>query len=420
MSEACVAESSGGYDLSFTDPPDDLSCMICHHVAKEAHQVECCGKVFCEKCIKETKKRIGSCPNCRAAEPSKFKIFRDRTSGRRIKHLKLSCDNEDRGCNWSGILDEYDAHMRECGFTVVECPSDGCTDKILKKFLHEHLSLACRRRLVECSVCKEKVVNEEIQSHLTTCPDVEIKCTCSAKIYRRQLEAHENVCPKAIIVCPYSEVGCRTPCVFRKDLQKHLRERTDRHYLEATDMADLLRKKVALVQEDIAFKSSPPYTFKMTDYEGMKKSCRKWTSPEFYSRPGGYKMQMMVYPSGLGDIKDCLSLYISIISGLQDRELYWPFAATVTVQILNQIEDKEHYSKSFRLAAAMAPKENEDEGECNRRGIPNFIAHHQLESGTRKYVDGGCVYFRISEIVVSSSCRPWLISFPSYKLEDVC
>ena len=42
----------GGYALDFADPPEELVCMICHHVAKEAHQVECCGKVFCETCIK--------------------------------------------------------------------------------------------------------------------------------------------------------------------------------------------------------------------------------------------------------------------------------------------------------------------------------------------------------------------------------
>ena len=166
MSGACLEDgSAGGYDLSFADPPDDLVCMICHHVAKEAHQVECCGKVFCETCIKKAKETIGSCPNCRAVGSSKFKIFCDRMSGRRIKHLKLSCENEDRGCDWSGILDEYHAHVTECGFIVVECPNDGCTDKILEKFLHEHLLLACHCRLVDCAVCKEKVIHEEMQSH---------------------------------------------------------------------------------------------------------------------------------------------------------------------------------------------------------------------------------------------------------------
>ena len=423
MSGVCPAETEngGGYDLSFMDPPDDLLCMICHHVAKEAHQVECCGKVFCETCIKKTKERIGSCPNCRAAESSKFKIFCDRMSGRRIKHLKLSCENEDRGCDWSGILDEYDAHVAECGFVVVDCPSDGCTDKILKKFLHEHLSLACRRRLVECPVCKEKVINEEMQSHPAKCPDVEIKCTnigCSTKIYRRQQVAHENVCSKAVISCPYSVVGCDYP-MYRKDLQKHLRERADRHHLEATDMADLLRKKIALVREDIAFKSSPPYTFKMIGYERMKEHRQKWTSPAFYSQPGGYKMRMTVHPGGLGDVKDCLSLYISVIPGHQDGELYWPFVAIVGVQLLNQVENKEHYSKFLRLVAAMAPVDEEE--ECNRRGISDFIAHDRLEKKTRTclYVDGGCVYFRISEVTIRSVCCPWLISFPSYNLEDV-
>ena len=53
----------GGYDLRFDDPPDDLVCLVCHMVVREARQVECCGKVFCEYCIGEVNSRLGHCPN---------------------------------------------------------------------------------------------------------------------------------------------------------------------------------------------------------------------------------------------------------------------------------------------------------------------------------------------------------------------
>ena len=416
MSGTCraEAENSGGYDLSFTDPPDDLLCMICHHVAKEAHQVECCGKVFCETCIKKTKERIGSCPNCRA-ESSKFKIFCDRMSGRRVKNLKLSCENEDRGCDWSGILDEYDAHVTECGFVVVDCPNDGCTDKILKKFLHEHLSLACHRRLVECPVCKDKVINEEMHNHPYTCPDVEIKCTnldCSTKIYRRQLVAHKNVCPKTRIDCPYSEVGC-IERVHRKDIQKHLRESMDQHYLKAVEMAKSLREEIASIRKEIALKSSPPYIFKISGYRKLKQNRQEWTSPDFFSQPGGYKMRMTVSPGGVDDVNDYLSIFISLIQGPKDAELSWPFWGFVTVQILNQKKDQEHHSNSVLV---LATREELGEEELNGRGNCHFIAHNVLEkeTSTCTYVDlDGCIHFRISKITINSICQPWLICFPS-------
>ena len=123
----------GGYELLFSYPPEELVCLICHHVAKEAHQVECCGKVFCETCIKSVSN--DKCPNCKN---STLKIFCDRMSARRIKQLRLSCENEAMGCDWSGILDDYNNHITECGFVVVDCPNEGCKAKIPRNSLEKH------------------------------------------------------------------------------------------------------------------------------------------------------------------------------------------------------------------------------------------------------------------------------------------
>ena len=54
MALRTASTKNGGYALDFIAPPEelrDLVCLICGHVAKEAHQVECCGKVFCKTCF---------------------------------------------------------------------------------------------------------------------------------------------------------------------------------------------------------------------------------------------------------------------------------------------------------------------------------------------------------------------------------
>ena len=196
--------TEGGYEHTFVDPPpDELMCMICHHVAREAHQVECCGKVFCKAWINE---RMGSCPNCRKASP---KIFNDLRGAREIKRLKVSCKNEDKGCDWSGALESYKTHTEECGFKEVKCPNaPGCSEKILKHFVEEHLSISCPRRKKKCTICLKMVTHEDISSHPDSCPKVEVECgnlSCSVKLFRGELEAHQNVCPKQKIACPYSE-----------------------------------------------------------------------------------------------------------------------------------------------------------------------------------------------------------------------
>ena len=63
---ASSTPKSGGYDCKFLDaPPDKLVCQICLLVSATPHQVTCCGRVYCQACHDEHKKRSRTCPNCR-------------------------------------------------------------------------------------------------------------------------------------------------------------------------------------------------------------------------------------------------------------------------------------------------------------------------------------------------------------------
>lgn len=71
----------GGYDCEFVfEVPNALQCLICTAVAREAQQVDCCGKVFCKRCLRKLKQGQGRkkpCPNCRK---KKWKSFADKKS----------------------------------------------------------------------------------------------------------------------------------------------------------------------------------------------------------------------------------------------------------------------------------------------------------------------------------------------------
>lgn len=139
---------AGGYEYNFVEAPDELLCMVCHHVAREAHQLECCGKVFCKTCINDD--RISSYPNCREPSP---RIFRDLRSSRNIKRLRVICENEGNGCDWSGVLEGYESHKQECGFQEVKCCNfPWCTQMVQKQHLTEHLDTTCPGRKEECHV----------------------------------------------------------------------------------------------------------------------------------------------------------------------------------------------------------------------------------------------------------------------------
>lgn len=70
---------TGGYDCQFvTEVPSTLQCLICTYASRDAHQIECCGKVFCRSCLSKLKRtEHRACPNCRK---DKWKSFPDKKS----------------------------------------------------------------------------------------------------------------------------------------------------------------------------------------------------------------------------------------------------------------------------------------------------------------------------------------------------
>ena len=55
----------GGYLLNFfSEPPDALVCPICKYVARDPHQMDCCGRVYCQLCLSEHNKHSDTCPQC--------------------------------------------------------------------------------------------------------------------------------------------------------------------------------------------------------------------------------------------------------------------------------------------------------------------------------------------------------------------
>ena len=356
-----------------------------------------------------------SCPNCKS---STVKIFCDRVSARRVKQLRLSCENQVVGCDWSGILDDYEQHIKECGFMVVDCPNEGCEDKVARNVLEKHCTETCRRRLVDCACCKGKVPFDDLPTHPEVCPDIEITCDssgCLAKFHRRKLAQHMEVCKKAIINCPFSELGCDV-VVLRCDLQKHLREYYEKHALMSTQTVQSLISELTAAKRELNSKRVPPLVFKMTDYNDLKGSIRKfgtWESPYFYSHPGGYAMNMHVVPCGENLIDYSLSLYVHLVPGLYDDELLWPFDGEVRVSILNQAEDDRHYSKVIDWSGSGESATKRPRCKPNTgRGKKKFISHERLEavSDACRYVKDDCIYFKVCSVQVRSTQKPcsWL------------
>ena len=110
-------------------------------------------------------------------------------------------------------------------------------------------------------------------------------------------------------------------------------------------------------------------------------------------------MSLCVYANGSGDGEDT---HIYLISGEYVDILEWPFQGEVTVELLNQLEDKNHCKDTIEFYESTLR-------ECNERvvgkqygtgwGCPQFISHSQLgyhSSLNCQYLKDDTLYFRVS------------------------
>ncbi len=98
-----------GYKCEFIDSvPEDFYCKKCTLVARRLVYTSCCEETFCYTCIVDSKNQDKPCPVCGEGEFSmvEFKKYQNR-----VKQLQVYCNMKERGCVWSGTLDQLDLHL---------------------------------------------------------------------------------------------------------------------------------------------------------------------------------------------------------------------------------------------------------------------------------------------------------------------
>ena len=93
----------GGYEYEFLDTSHaaDYECMICHYVARDPQQAQCCGATYCSSCVRRT---LSGCLNCRA--PSLI-LIQDKAQRQRVNKLKVKCSH----CDWTGEVADAQTYL---------------------------------------------------------------------------------------------------------------------------------------------------------------------------------------------------------------------------------------------------------------------------------------------------------------------
>ena len=262
--------------------------------------------------------------------------------------------------------------MAGCGFSRVCCPNKCLDDElkevfVMRKDLDSHLC-ECPSREFECPHCKETGKYSVMTGyHLFVCPQIEVPCPkkCKTEVFRGELQNHlRQTCPNVAVCCKYTELGCKER-PLRKDQEEHEGDRT-LHLQLALDTVVAMKEN-----------STPTvHVFKMPNVESHRKNHESWSSPPFYSHPGGYRMQLDVYFNT--DENDAVAVFNYLLCGRNDDNLIWPFRGEVNITLLNQLADTGHHSYQMKYSEHERKKHNTIESpneESGGWGRKNFIPY---------------------------------------------
>ena len=391
------------YNFVKGEPPDEYICLICTFITQVPHQVNCCGRIFCKECLDKLRKRdeVTKCPQCRAVD---FKSFKDIRVERSILNLEIYCTNKSKGCQWEGKIRDTKHHI--CQYQLVPCTNQ-CGESIERRHLEDHLKNLCHLREHICPCCEKKGPYVIITSdnHFQECPALPATCPnegCQKEMPKRDLTSHCRVCPKAIISCTYVTAGCNVK-MKQEDMDKHEEDSMKEHLKLLKEAYEKLREQKTVIP--------------MTHYIEKKDSGKSWYSPPFYVFPRGYKMCLNVRAGGDGDDDGThVSCYLHLMSGEYDDTLEWPFQGQVKLELLNQLEDKDHLKRiifGFNESRSLESRQRVIEKQYGQGwGCLKFISHSELSlksSLNCQYLKDDTLYFRVS-VTFTSKTKPWLVN----------
>ena len=461
---------TGGYDYQFVspdDPPGYLICLICFSVAMSPQQMDCCGKLYCEECLTEHKKHSNKCPHCRKAGRS----FNDRRgelfkasvetqiisiqdslliAARDILALKVKCKNNEHGCQWTGELRFLEEHS--CDYTSVQCPNR-CQASVISRNLSEHLEQQCPKRQYSCPDCGERGPHDKITTeHLQQCPNAMVQCPnegCSFADQRCNFKQHK--CLYEQVPCKYSDIGCRERQI-RRNMEAH--EQDSVHHLNLTiekviqlqqevtvlreenevlsndtisnlkervqqansKIEELRQEKAEMKREMASFRNistnQRKVTFRLFPYLTYKETETDFNSIPYYSSDYGYRFSIQVSAIGKDSGRGThVSVYAYLLMGAHDNSLTWPFPGLFVIELLNQLEDKNHLIQyiAFPEEHQVSKRVMDEQQPPSGYGYHQYIAHADLEYKSEpntQYLKNDMLIFRVS--VQVPNFKHWL------------
>ena len=149
-----------------------------------------------------------------------------------------------------------------------------------------------------------------------------------------------------------------------------------------------------------------PVSFKITKFSHWYNT---WCSSPFFAFDRGYQMILDVNAAEFTEGKGThVSVYLYLMKGPHDDELeqsgHWPLRGTFTIELLNQLNDSDHYSSTVMLDASRNVTKVNDDDSVMINAMPQFISHDTLFQHNG-YLINDVLNFRISYLVNSDDSK---------------
>ena len=150
-------------------------------------------------------------------------------------------------------------------------------------------------------------------------------------------------------------------------------------------------------QDSLSTAQSGTAQFTVTECSKRKQFNNQYISPPFTTSPQGYRLCLRVDTNGRGCGKGShLSIFAYIMKGQHDDHLQWPFTGTISFELLNWLEDKEHYKRTLVLTDFVRVTKRK---YGNFTGYPQFISQSSLNSSTNPlFLYQDCICVRVQAI----------------------
>ena len=392
--------------LQHLDAHLDVTTGDCEYV-----DVECP-----KKCVQEVQKRNVDthlanecpnrdyrCPHCNFA--NKFHVVSDHFDV--CPYYPLACPNR---CGATFERDDLVDHMKMCHLEEVQCvfSGAGCQAKFKRENEDEHM-------------------DQNTQKHLALMPAATLK---TSQDFERKLQEQQEVFEKKLVekdeqvkqkLEKQSQEFQEQLGGQQKEFQQQLQQRDDqirkvqadgKEKEERIKMIQLRNEELQQLVErnfqqmlpmvnkmqSYADKCIPPHDITFSDYQQVKARKGDIDSPPMYTHPGGYKFKLRLFPNGLVSTGTHMSVRVYSVKCNHDAELKFPVKFTITLQLLNQHRDQDHYTRDIQCEIKSREDRMFDIGSDWR-----FIPHADLEWNRDKqtqYLKNDCLKFRITKIVV--------------------